>query len=132
MATSVEQLGWDYSAAWSSKSPATVAAFFAEDGEITINGGQPMKGRKAIADMAAGFYSAFPDLVVRYDGVRVAGRHVLFLWTLEGRHAQTNNFVTIGGWEEWDLDDASKVTSSLGWFDIADYEGQIAGRARTS
>ncbi len=132
MATSAEQLGRDYSAAWSSKSPAAVAAFFAEDGEIAINGGQPMKGRKAIADMAAGFYAAFPDLIVRCDGVRVAGRHVLFLWTLEGRHAETRNFVAVSGWEEWDLDDASKVTSSLGWFDTGDYEGQIAGRARTS
>jgi len=31
-----------------------------------INGGEPLVGRSAIADMAKGFYSAFPDLGVSY------------------------------------------------------------------
>ncbi len=130
MPKSAQTLGHDYSAAWSSRSQAAVASFYSADGQIVINGGQPMRGHAAIADMAAGFYAAFPDLIVRCDDFRIAGKHALFLWTLEGHHAETKNFVKVGGWEEWDLDDQSKVKSSLGWFDTVEYEDQIAGRTR--
>ena len=132
MPKATQNLGHDYSAAWSSKSAAAVASFYSADGQIIINGGEPMSGHKAIAEMAAGFYAAFPDLIVRCDDFRVAGKHALFLWTLEGHHAETKNFVKVGGWEEWDLDDRSKVKASLGWFDTVDYEDQIAGRTRPS
>jgi hypothetical protein len=76
--------------------------------------------------MAAGFYAEFPDLVVRCDDIRTAGRHAIFVWTLEGHHAETKSFVRVGGWEEWDLDENLKVRSSLGWFDSAEYQRQIA------
>lgn len=79
--------------------------------------------------MAAGFYAAFPDLIVQCDDFRVAGPHALFVWTLAGHHAETKRRVTVCGWEEWDLDRSGKVISSRGWFDVADYENQIAGRA---
>jgi hypothetical protein len=79
--------------------------------------------------MAAGFYAEFPDLVVKYDDMRTAGDHAIFLWTLEGYHAATKNFVKIGGWEEWELDQNMKVRSSLGWFDVNEYERQISGGA---
>lgn len=130
MPKTAQKLGHDYSAAWSSKAPAAVASFYSADGQIVINGGQPMRGHEAIAEMAAGFYAAFPDLIVRCDDFRIAGKHALFLWTLEGHHAETKNFVRVGGWEEWDLDDQSKVKSSQGWFDTVEYEDQIAGRTR--
>ncbi len=119
----------DYAKAWSSKSPEAVAAFYAEDGQIVINRGEALKGRKAIADMAAGFYASFPDLIVHCDDVRIAGTHAIFVWTLEGHHAETKNFVKLGGWEEWELDDGLKVTSSLGWFNAAEEERQISGTA---
>jgi hypothetical protein len=77
--------------------------------------------------MAAGFFSEFPDLVVHCDELRVAGDHAVFAWTLEGHHAETKNHVKLSGWEEWDLDGDMKVKSSLGWFDAADYERQVAG-----
>ena len=32
----------------------------------------------------------------------------------------------VGGWEEWELDEDLRVKSSLGWFDAAEYERQIA------
>jgi len=115
----------DYARAWCSGSPDKVAAHFAADGSIVINQGAPLKGRTAIAEMAAGFFAAFPGMIVTCDEVRTAGRHVLFAWTLEGRHAETKNLVRVGGWEEWDLDDAGKIASSLGWFDAAEYERQI-------
>jgi len=93
---------------------------------MQINRGEVLKGRAAIAQMAAGFYADFPDLVVRCDEVRTAGDHVLFAWTLEGQHPQTKHFVKVGGWEEWNLNTQLKIQSSLGWFDAAEYVRQIA------
>ena len=115
-----------YAAAWCSQSPEAVAEFFAPDGSISVNLGEASVGRAAIAEMAAGFYAEFPGLTVLCDGVRAAGDHVVFLWTLEGRHAVTGNHVRVPGWEEWTLDADLKVHRSLGWFDAAEYARQIA------
>jgi uncharacterized protein (TIGR02246 family) len=125
----MKQIATDYAKAWTSKSPEAVASYYAEDGAISINRGDTLKGRAAITEMAAGFYGAFPDLIVHCDEIRTAGNHAIFVWTLEGHHAETKNYVEVGGWEEWELDDDMKVKSSLGWFDAADYERQIAGGA---
>lgn len=125
MTATIDQIAAAYAAAWSSKSPQAVASFFADDGWITINGGAASQGRAAIAEMAAGFYAEFPDLVVLCDAVRIAGDHAAFFWTLEGHHAETGRFVRTAGWEEWNLDAQMQVTASLGWFDAADYERQI-------
>jgi uncharacterized protein (TIGR02246 family) len=124
-----ETMAKDYAKGWSSRSPERVASFFAEDGRIEINRGEALQGREAIAEMAAGFFAEFPDLIVHCDGIRVAGNHAIFLWTLEGHHAKTKNYVKVRGWEEWELDDDLKVKSSLGWFAAVDYERQIAGSA---
>jgi len=40
----VEQMAQDYTAAWNSKSAEAVASFYAEDGEIVINRGEPWSG----------------------------------------------------------------------------------------
>lgn len=114
-----------YAEAWSSKSPEAVASFYAPDGQISINRAEALKGRAAIVRMAAGFHADFPDLTVRCDGVQAAGSHAIFLWTLEGHHVQTRAYVRVRGWEEWEIDEQSKIKSSLGWFDVEDYEGQI-------
>ncbi|WP_254447985.1 nuclear transport factor 2 family protein [Ruegeria arenilitoris] len=123
----LNNLARDYAIAWSSGDPEAVASFFAKDGHITINRGDPIKGRAAIADMASGFYSEFPDLEVRCDMMRWAGTHAIFVWTLEGHHAKTGNRVVTRGWEEWELDAEHKVQSSLGWFDSDDHQRQIDG-----
>lgn len=125
--STLTSLAADYAAAWSSKSPEAVAGFYAPDGQIVINRGEALKGRAAVADMAGGFYDAYPDLVVHCDGVRQAGSHAIFLWTFEGHHAETGNKVTVSGWEEWDLNDDLQVVSSLGWFDAEEEARQIAG-----
>jgi len=41
----VSRMAADYTAAWNSKSAKAVAAFYAEDGEIIINKGDPWSGR---------------------------------------------------------------------------------------
>ena len=124
----LQQLARDYALAWSSGEPEAVASFYTEDGEISINRGDVIKGRAAVAEMAAGFYAEFPDLEVRCDLMRKAGSHAVFIWTLEGHHAETKNHVVTGGWEEWELNEEMKVISSKGWFDADDYQRQIDGR----
>lgn len=116
----------EYADAWCSKDPHAVASFYAEDGQIQINRGDILKGRAAIAEMAAGFYSEFPDLIVKCDLFRAGGDHAVFIWTLEGNHSETKKFVRVGGWEEWDLTADGKVAASKGWFDAAEYDRQVA------
>jgi uncharacterized protein (TIGR02246 family) len=122
----IRAFGARYAAAWTSHVPDAVASFYEADGRITINGGEPLVGRSAIADMAKGFYSAFPDLVVRMDDVRRAGDNAIFVWTLEGRHSETGNAVKVGGWEEWRLSGDLLVRESLGRYDAVEYERQVA------
>src|SRR5665213_4601643 len=113
-----------YTAAWNSGSPDAVASFYASDGRIVINRGQPWVGRKGIAEMASGFFADGPDLLLVCDGVRCAGDHVAYLWTFTGTHAATKNPLRVVGWEEWDLNADLQVVASLGWYDVADYERQ--------
>ena len=47
----------DYTAAWNSGSADAVASFYAPDGEIVINRGDPWSGRDRVRDMAAGFFA---------------------------------------------------------------------------
>jgi uncharacterized protein (TIGR02246 family) len=122
----IRDLGARYAKAWSSLSPDAVASFYEKDGRITINGGEPLVGRAAIAEMAKGFYDAFPNLIVRMDDIRMAGSNAIFMWTLEGTHSTTRNFVKVGGWEEWTLSADALVAASRGYFDAVEYERQIA------
>ena len=115
-----------YAKAWSSHSPEAVASFFEEGGKITINNGDPTVGRAAIVEMAKGFYSEFPDLVLHMDEIRTAGHNAIFVWTLEGKHSETGNSVKVRGWEEWTLSDNILVSSSLGRFDAVEYDRQVA------
>lgn len=101
-----------------------MAAFFAPDGQIIINDGEPWLGREGVALMASGFFADVPDLQLVCDGVRVAGSHVVYLWTFTGTHATSKRKLRVTGWEEWDLNDALKVDSSFGWFDADDYARQ--------
>ena len=117
-----------YTAAWNSGNPAAVAAHFTPEAHIIINRGDPHAGRAALEAMAAGFHAAFPDLKLTCDGIRSTGSHAVYLWTLEGHHAETRNFCKVSGWEEWDLDESMNVTRSLGWFDATDYQRQIDGK----
>lgn len=117
-----------YTAAWNSGSPQAVAEFFAPDGRIVINRGTPWEGREGVAEMAAGFFADVPDLALTCDGLRVAGDHVVYLWTFTGTHAGTGNPLRVEGWEEWDVGPDLKVRSSRGWFDADDYARQTAAR----
>lgn len=68
-ASDMKQFAVRYTAAWCSQDPTRVAAFFAENGSLTINDGSPSVGRAAIAGDARSFMSAFPDTKVEMDGL---------------------------------------------------------------
>ena len=122
------ELAAAYTAAWNTGRPSEVAAFFAPDGVIVINAGEPWKGRAGVAEMARGFYADIPDLQLSCDGLKTAGNHMAYQWTFTGNHSATGNALTVSGWEEWDLDGTGMITLSRGWFDGDDYARQSAPR----
>jgi uncharacterized protein (TIGR02246 family) len=117
-----------YTEAWNSGSAEAVASFYAQDGKIVINRGQPWAGRRGVAEMAKGFFTDVPDLRLVCDDVRCAGDHVAYFWTFTGTHAATGRALRVSGWEEWDLDSELKVIASRGWYDAADYARQTTGQ----
>ena len=120
----VTELARAYTAAWNTGKPDAVAAFFTSAGQIIINDGEPWLGRAGVAQMASGFFADVPDLALTCDGVRVAGNHVIYLWTFTGTHATSKRKLRVTGWEEWDLDASLNVVISCGWFDADDYARQ--------
>ena len=58
-----------YAEAWCSQNPESVAAFFAENGSLSVNDGPPAVGRAAIAEVARGFMRDLPDMIVTMDDV---------------------------------------------------------------
>lgn len=121
-----------YTAAWCSHQPAQVAAFFAEQGSLTINQGAPSVGRAAIAAAAQGFMSAFPDMVVIMDSIATTGSKIRYHWTLKGTNTGpggTDRPVQISGYEEWTFGPDRLIARSLGHFDEAEYQRQLQGTA---
>jgi len=106
-----------YTSAWCSQDAARVASHFAERGSLTINDGAPSVGRGAIAAAAQEFMTAFPDMVVRMDGVTVDGRHAVYKWTLTGTNTGpggTRQAVRISGYEEWTICREGLIEDSKG------------------
>jgi uncharacterized protein (TIGR02246 family) len=124
------QFAADYTEAWCSQDPSSVAAFFAEGGSLTINDGEPSVGREAITEAARGFMTAFPDLVVSMDAIESEGTRAVYRWTLTGTNTGpggTGNAVRISGYEEWTLGEDGLIAASKGHFDQAEYDRQLAG-----
>lgn len=124
---SLDEFARQYTEAWNSKIPENVASCHVPDSRITINLGEPSVGHEGLTAMSAGFHADVPDLVLQNEGIRSAGNHVVYLWRFRGHHAETGNPLNVSGWEEWDLNDDMKITSSLGWFDADDYQRQVDG-----
>ncbi len=119
-----------YAAAWSSRNPASLAAFYAEDGALSVNGGAPSVGRAAITAKAGEFMTAFPDMIVQLDEVRGEGRHAVFRWIWTGTNTGpggTGKSVRIKGYEEWTFGADGRITESKGHYDEAEYRRQVAG-----
>jgi uncharacterized protein (TIGR02246 family) len=73
-----------YAEAWCSQNPQSVAAFFAENGSLSINNGPLAVGRAAIAKEAQSFMTTFPDMIVTMDNVTRDSDGTKFHWTLTG------------------------------------------------
>ena len=117
-----------YAAAWSNQEPAAFALFYAENGSLTVNDGDPAIGRDAIEQKARDFMTAFPDMVVRLVEVRPAGGHVIFHWHWTGTNSGlggTGNAVDLKGYEEWTIDADGLILKSLGHYDDAQYQRQL-------
>ena len=111
-----------------SQNPESVAAFFAENGSISINNGPPAIGRAAIAKEVQAFMTTFPDMVVTFDKLEPRGDRTAFHWTLTGTNngpGGTGNKVRISGRELWKIDNDGLIAESKGHFDATDYEKQL-------
>ena len=117
-----------YAKAWCSRDPRKVAAFFAENGSISINSGPAAVGRAAIAKEAQAFMTTFPDMIVTFDKLEPRDGAVAFHWTLTGTNTGpggTGKRVRISGYELWKIDNDGLVAESKGHFDAAEYEHQL-------
>jgi len=125
---SVHAFAERYAAAWCSQDPGSVAVFYSEDGSLTVNEGPPAVGRKAITEVAQGFMTAFPDMVVLFDRLEEVGDRVRFHWTLVGTNSGsdgTGQRVRISGYESWRFGVDGLVANSQGHFDAEEYERQL-------
>ena len=117
-----------YASAWCSQVPGSVAAFYAEDGSLSVNDGAPAVGRRAIADVAQGFMDAFPDMKVTMDRLEAASGGTAFHWTLVGTNTGPGGKgkrVRISGRELWQFDSEGLIRQSAGSFDSDAYNWQV-------
>jgi steroid delta-isomerase-like uncharacterized protein len=117
-----------YTAAWCSQDAARVAAFYAEDGSLSVNEASPAVGRVAITAVAQGFMTAFPDMQVYLDELRLEEAHARYHWTLTGTNTGpggTGRAVRISGYEVWQIGADGLIATSRGHFDAADYRRQL-------
>ena len=117
-----------YAEAWCSRNPESVAAFFAENGSLSVNDGPPAVGRAAIAEVARGFMRDLPDMIVTMDDVTHDSDGTKFHWTLTGTNTGpggTGKRLRISGHELWKIDEDGLIGDSKGHFDTAEYERQL-------
>lgn len=122
-----------YTAAWCSQRASSVASFFDQSGSLTINDGNPSVGPAAITAAAQDFMTAFPDMVVKMDGLEATGDRLIYHWTLIGTNTgpgATGNPVRISGHEIWRLGVDGLVAESKGHFDEAEYQRQLNAGAQ--
>jgi hypothetical protein len=121
----LQKLAEGYTAAWCGGDPARVASCYEERGSLSVNGGAPAVGRLAVAEVARGFMTAFPDLRVVMDGLRVDDVGATYHWTLTGTYAATNRAVRISGREVWRIGEGGLIAESRGHFDAEEYLRQV-------
>ena len=126
--SNVQSFAQAYAKAWCGDQPERVAAFFSLTGSLKVNDGAPAVGRMAITDVARGFMTAFPDIIVSFDRLERKGERVHFHWTLTGTNTGpggTGRFVRVSGYEDWRFAADGLVAESLGHFDAAEYDRQL-------
>ena len=125
-ADQISRMAVAHVAAWTRNRAEDTALMFAPDASISVNGGEPHSGHAEIIANAQALMDQFTGLVVRCRETRVAGSRAVLVWTLEGLHTQSGNYVILPGWQEWELNGDLKVHRSRAFYDVADFERQIA------
>jgi hypothetical protein len=118
-----------YTAAWCSMDPAAVAAHYAPEGSLAINGGTPAIGRDALTAVAASFYEALPDMQVLLRDLVVDGDRIEYHWTFTGTNTGpggTGNAVCVDGFESWTISPDGLIAASIGSYDADEYTRQLA------
>jgi uncharacterized protein (TIGR02246 family) len=116
-----------YTAAWCSRNAARVAAFFAPNGSLSVNG-VPAVGRRAITEVAQGFMTPFPDMELLMDDVLMQGDRAVYHWKFLGTNTGpggTGHKVRFSGFEEWKIGEDGLIAESRGQFDSAAYQRQL-------
>lgn len=124
----MSEFGEGYAKAWCSKDPDGVARCYSEAGSLSVNDGAPAVGRKAIADVAQGFMTDFPDIKVTMDNLVPGLEETEFHWTLTGTNTGPGGKgkrVRISGYEIWRIGADGLIAESKGHFDSTDYEDQL-------
>lgn len=120
-----------YAQAWCSQDATRVASFYERSGSLRINRGEPAVGREAITAVAQAFMTAFPDMTVSFDELRIEGGVPRFHWTLIGTNSGpggTGRFVRISGTETWVIGEEGLIAESDGQFDQSDFDRQLGGQ----
>ena len=124
----LKSFGKKYAEAWCTQKPDSVAAFFANNGSLSVNNDSPAIGRVAIAKVAEGFMTAFPDMIVKMDSLKTTSNGIEFHWTLTGTNSGANGTgkkVRISGFELWQIDNDGFIRDSKGSFDVEKYNRQL-------
>jgi uncharacterized protein (TIGR02246 family) len=124
---SLQDFATRYTAAWNSQKPASVAAFFAPNGSLSVNGA-PAAGRAAIAEVAQTFMAAFPDMQLLMDGIVIHGDRAVYHWTFIGTNSGaggTGHRVRFSGFEVWCFGPDGLIAESQGQFDSVEYQSQL-------
>jgi len=124
----MKSFGKKYAHAWCSQNPDSVASFFADSGSLSVNDDVPAIGRVAIAKVAEGFMSAFPDMIVAMDSLAKTSKGIEFHWTLTGTNTRPNGTgknVRVSGVEIWKFDTDGLILESKGSFNAEEYNRQL-------
>ena len=134
MAEELTEFSARYAEAWSGRDPVAFASFYAENGSLRINDGEPAIGRDAVAQMAHGFMTAFPDMIVRLVELRQTDDQLEFHWHWTGTNTGpggTGNAVDLRGYEQWTFDEEGLIVESLGHLDDYEYQRQLNAGSET-
>ncbi len=118
----IADLAKSYAAAWTARNGFDISQHFEPTGQLIVNG-TPATDPKAIADVAQGFITLFPDLHYMADDTRIAGANALQSWTLYGHHSETNAFTKLSGWNTFTVSDAGKIQTVDMFYDPSEMKG---------
>ena len=95
-----------------------------------MNENEPAVGRDAIADVARGLMTAFPDMIVTMDRLVPRADLLEHQWTFTGTNdgpGGTGRPVRISGYESWRFDAEGLIADSRGHFDAIGDQRQLEG-----